>query len=73
MMRPYKPLKACGEIRNQIKLQFEIFQAIYSLQEVEEFQKTIVEVLGEVSPEMRDQFVKKLMARPSVRAALRYS
>jgi len=66
-------LKACGEIRNQIKLQFEIFQAIYSLQEVEEFQKTVVEVLGEVSPEMRDQFVKKLMARPSVRAALRYS
>jgi len=66
-------LKACAEIRNQIKLQLEIFQALYSLQEVEEFQKTIVEVLGQVSPEMRDQFVKKLMARPSVRAALRYS
>jgi predicted transcriptional regulator len=66
-------LKACGEIRNQIKLQVEIFQALYSLQEVEEFQKTIVEVLGEVSPEMRDRFVQKLKARPSVRAALRYS
>ena len=66
-------LRACAEIRSQIKLQLEIFQALYSLQEVEEFQKTIVEVLGQVSPEMRDQFVKKLMARPSVRAALRYS
>ena len=39
-------LQACGEIRNQIKLQFEIFQALYSLQEVEVFQKTVLEVLG---------------------------
>ena len=66
-------LKAMGEIRNQLKLQLEIFQALYSLQEVEEFQKTVVEVLGEVSPEMRDEFVRKLNAKPSVRAALRYS
>ena len=66
-------LKACAEIRHQITLQLNIFRDLYSLREVEEFQKTIVEVLGEVSPEMRDQFVKKLMARPSVRAALRYS
>jgi hypothetical protein len=66
-------LKACGEIRNQIKLQFEIFQALYSLQAVEEFQKTVVEILGEVSPEMRSEFVRRLNARPSVRAAMRYS
>ena len=66
-------LKACGEIRNQIKLQFDIFQALYSLKEVEEFQKTVVEVLGEVSPEMRNEFVRRLNAKRSVRAALRYS
>ncbi|MEA1949654.1 MAG: DUF134 domain-containing protein [Thermodesulfobacteriota bacterium] len=66
-------LKACSEIRNQIKLQFEIFQALYSLKEVEEFQKTVIEVLGEVSPEMRSEFVRRLKAKPSVRSALRYS
>jgi transcriptional regulator with XRE-family HTH domain len=66
-------LRACGEIRNQIKLQFEIFQALYSLQEVEVFQKTVLEVLGEVSPEMRSTFVRKLNARRSIRAALQYS
>jgi predicted transcriptional regulator len=66
-------LKACGEIRNQIKLQFEIFQALYSLREVEEFQQTVVEILGEVSPEMRNEFVRRLNGKRSVRAALRYS
>ena len=59
-------LKACAEIRNQIKLQLEIFQTLYSLKEVEEFQKTVVEILGEVSPEMRAEFVRKLNAKPSV-------
>ncbi len=66
-------LRACGEIRSQIKLQFEIFQALYSLREVEEFQKTVLEVLAEVSPEMRNEFVRRLNAKRSVRAALRYS
>jgi hypothetical protein len=66
-------LRACGEIRNQIKLQFEVFQALYSLREVEEFQQTVVEILGEVSPEMRDEFVRRLNAKRSIRAALRYS
>ena len=66
-------LRVCGEIRNQIKLQFEIFQALYSLREVEEFQKTVVEILAEVSPEMRNEFVRRLNAKPSVRSALRYS
>jgi len=66
-------LKACGEIRNQIKLQFEILQSLYSLQEVQVFQQTVLEVLGEVSPEMRNEFVRRLNEKPSVRAALRYS
>jgi predicted transcriptional regulator len=66
-------LKAMAEIRNQLGLQVKIFQALYSLQEVEEFQKTVVEVLGEVSPEMRNEFVRRLNAKRSVRAALRYS
>jgi biotin operon repressor len=66
-------LKAMAEIRNQLGLQVKIFQALYSLQEVEEFQKTVVEVLGEVSPEMRNEFVRRLNAKRSVRAAFRYS
>jgi len=66
-------LRACGEIRNQIKLQFEIFQALYSLKEVEKFQKTVLEVLAEVGPEMRNEVVHKLNAKRSVRSTLRYS
>jgi len=66
-------LKAMAEIRHQLGLQIKIFQALYSLQEVEEFQQTVLEVLGEVSPEMRREFVRRLNAKKSVRAALRYS
>jgi len=65
-------LKAMAEIRNQLGLQIKIFQALYSLKEVEEFQKTVVEILGEVSPKMRSEFVRRLNAKKSVGSALRY-
>ena len=39
-------LKAMGEIRNQLKLQLEIFQALFSLQAAEEFQTSVLEVIG---------------------------
>ena len=46
-------LKAMAEIRNQLGLQVEIFQALYSLKEVEEFQKTVLETIAELSLKMR--------------------
>ena len=65
-------LRACAEIRNQIALQVQIFEKLFSLREVEEFQKTVLEILGEVSPEMRNEFIRRLNAKRSVRAALYY-
>jgi len=65
-------LKAMAEIRNQLGLQVEIFQALYSLKEVEEFQKTVLETMAEVSPKMRSEFIRKLNAKRSVGSALRY-
>ena len=65
-------LRACAEIRNQIALQVQIFEKLFSLREVEEFQKTVLEILCEVSPEMRNEVVHRLNAKRSVRAALYY-
>ena len=66
-------LKACAEIRNQLKLQLEIFQALYSLQAAEEFQNTILEIIGEISPDVRSKIIHRLNAERSVRSAVRFS
>ena len=66
-------LKAMGEIRNQLKLQLEIFQALFSLQAAQEFETTILEVIGEVAPDVRSEIIHKINAKRSVRAAVRFS
>jgi predicted transcriptional regulator len=66
-------LKAMAEIRNQLKLQVEIFQALYSLQEVEKFQKTVIDIMGEVDPEVRKEIIRRLHAEHSIKSAIRYS
>ncbi len=66
-------LKACAEIRNQLKLQLEIFQALFSLQAAEEFQQIVLETIGEVDPNVRKKIISKLNAKRTVRKAVRFS
>ena len=66
-------LKAMGEIRNQLKLQLEIFQTLFSLQAAQEFETTILEVIGEVAPDVRSEIIHRINAKRSVRAAVRFS
>ena len=65
-------LKAMQEIRGQLKFQFEILESIYSLQGIETFQKTVIELLGEVSPEMRMTFLRKLQEKNAIRMAVKF-
>jgi hypothetical protein len=64
-------LKAMAEIRNQLKLQLEIFQALFSLQAAEEFQNTILEVIAEVAPDVRREIVHRINAKRNVRSVVR--
>jgi predicted transcriptional regulator len=66
-------LKAMGEIRNQLKLQLEIFQTLFSLQAAQEFETTILEVIGEVAPDVRGEIIRRINQKRSVRAAVRFS
>ena len=66
-------LRAMAEIRGQLGLQLEIFQALYSLQEAEAFQNTVLEVIGEVDVKIRDEIVRRLNQRRSVRQAVRFN
>ena len=62
-------LRAMGEIRAQLKLQMEIYQAIYDLRAAEEFQKTVISVIGEMDPDARDRVLERLRKGRAVRQA----
>ncbi len=66
-------LQAMGEIRNQLKLQLEIFQALFSLQAAEEFQNILLDIIAEVDPNVRSEIIRRINAQRTVRSALRIS
>ncbi len=63
-------LKAMQEIRGQLKLQLEIFQALFDMRAVQQFQTEVLEVIGSVSTEARDEIIRRLTERNALRSAL---
>lgn len=70
--RPDIALKAMAEIRSQLKFQMEIFQALTDVRAVKEFQDTVLEVIGQVDPALRDKVVQALVGKNALRSALEY-
>jgi predicted transcriptional regulator len=66
-------LKAMAEIRGQLKLQLEMFQALYDLKAVEEFQNEVLTAIGEENKDVRDRIVQRLCERRAVRAAVKFT
>jgi len=64
-------LKAMQEIRGQIQLQFEIFQGLYDMAAVAEFQEAILTTIGEVEPDARKRIIEKLKDRRILRSAIK--
>jgi len=67
---PNLKLKVMAEIRGQLKLQLEIFQTLYDLKAVAEFQQEVLEAIASVSPKVRDEIIYRLKERSVVRSAL---
>lgn len=65
-------IKACAEIRNQLKLQLDIFQALYDMKAVEEFQQEVLDVIGEVNPDARNKIVRRLGEKSIIRTAIKF-
>ena len=63
-------LKAMAEIRNQLKLQLEIFQCLYDMKAVQEFQQEVLSVIGEASPEVRNAIIGQLAQKRALRQSL---
>ena len=66
-------LKAMAEIRGQLKLQLDIFQTLYDLTAVAEFQKEVLHAIGEADPETRKRIISALQARRAIRSTLELS
>ncbi|MFZ0931104.1 MAG: hypothetical protein WAN11_21035 [Syntrophobacteraceae bacterium] len=58
-------LKAMQEIRGQLKLQLEIFQTLFDMKAVKEFQTEVLETIGSVSTEVRDAIIRRLTEKKS--------
>lgn len=60
-------LKAMAEIRNQLKLQFDIFSTIYSIRSAEDFQNSVIEVIKEINPDAASLIVERLHSKQAIR------
>jgi len=65
-------LKAMAEIRGQLKLQLEIFQTLYDMKAVQEFQQEVLSAIEEVSLDVRNRIVNKLGQKRAIRAAIKF-
>ena len=63
-------LKAMAEIRGQLNLQLDIFKTLYDMQAVAEFQKEVLNIIGEVSPDVRDTIVQRLKESRALRQSV---
>ena len=65
-------LKAMAEIRGQLRLQLEIFQTLYDMKAVEEFQTEVLTAIGDVEPDVRNRIISKLNQRRAIRSAIKF-
>jgi hypothetical protein len=63
-------LKAMAEIRGQLKLQLEIFQCLYDMKAVQEFQQEVLTAIGEASPDVRKRIIYALNEKKAIRRTL---
>ena len=64
-------LKGMGEIRNQLEFQFRILEKLYDSKAVEAFQKVILEVIGSVAPDARDEILRRMHKESLLRQSLK--
>ena len=67
---PAMSVKIMAEIRGQLKLQLELFQALYDVQAAAEFQNEVLTVIGEVDQDVRDRIIYKLSSKRALRQAI---
>jgi DNA-binding transcriptional ArsR family regulator len=63
-------LMVMQEIREQLKLQIEMFQMLFDMRAAQQFQAEVLEIIGSVSAEVRDEIIRRLTERNALRSAV---
>lgn len=71
--KPDLKLRVMAEIRNQLRLQLDIFQSLYDMKAVEEFQREVLTSIGEVEPDVRKRIIQALNEKRAIRSAVKLS
>jgi transcriptional regulator with XRE-family HTH domain len=64
-------LRAMAEIRSQLALQNQTLAMLAEMSAVYEFQQELVELLKEIAPEARDEFLRRINEKQIIRRAVR--
>ena len=70
---PGLKIKVMAEIRQQLGLQLQIFQALYDVRAAKEFQDEVIAAIGEADPDVRDRIIRRLNERRAIRSALTFA
>ncbi|PIV20155.1 MAG: hypothetical protein COZ69_00985 [Deltaproteobacteria bacterium CG_4_8_14_3_um_filter_45_9] len=66
-------IKFNAEGRKQINSHLDLAKALYDITEVRKFQETVIEVIGEVNVEARDEILRRLKERRALGSVFRRS
>ena len=72
VQKPEMKLKIMAEIRGQLKLQLEIFQTLYDMKAVQEFQQEVLTAIGEESPDVRHRIICRLNEKRAIRTVVQF-
>jgi len=64
-------IKACAEIRGQLRLQNETLAMLTEMKGVYEFQQELIQLLKDIDPEVKDEFLRRLAQKQAIRRAIR--
>lgn len=65
-------IKAMSEIRGQLSLQLEIFQTLYDIEAVAEFQREVLDAIAEVAPAVQKTIISNLKKRKALRESVSF-
>jgi len=65
-------MKAMAEIRGQLNLQLEIFKTLYDIEAIAEFQRVVIEAIGEAAPAVRKTIIQNLKKRKALRESVTF-
>jgi predicted transcriptional regulator len=64
----FQRLKHVGEIRKQLGLLLEICKELYNAEEVQHFQQTVLDCIGEVNEDVQNEIIRRLKLVRSTRS-----